>query len=83
MAYQNINQYVYNKWYLINRYTGEDISLASDERDFNQEVVFSPYVIGVGNGNDLPININFNSTANTQTFDLEYNVYDFNKIAYI
>jgi hypothetical protein len=80
MSYQNINQYVYNKWYLINRYTGDDISLASDERDFNQEVVFSPYVIGVGDGNTLPININFNSTANTQTFDLEYNVYDFDNI---
>ena len=80
MAYQNINQYVYNKWYLINRYTGEDISLASDERDFNQEVVFSPYVIGVGDGNTLPININFNSTANTQTFNIEYGEYDFNNI---
>jgi hypothetical protein len=80
MAYQNINQYVYNKWYLVNRYNGEDISLASDERDYNQEVVFSPYVIGVNDGNVLPININFNSTANTQTFDLQYNVYDFNNI---
>lgn len=80
MAYQNINQYVYNKWYLLGVYTGDDISLASDERNYNEEVVFSTDIIGVDDGNLLPININFNSTANTQTFDISYNSYNFNNI---
>ena len=45
MAYQNINQYVYNKWKLKPVYDGQDMSLASDEKDFNEEVVFSPFLI--------------------------------------
>lgn len=80
MAYQNINQYVYRKFYLRPIYTGQDMSLASDERDYNQEVVFSPYVIGVDDGQVLPINIDFGSTANTETFNLSYDEYDFDNI---
>ena len=45
MSYQNINQYVYNKWYLQPVQQVEDISLANDEREYNEEVVFSPLVI--------------------------------------
>ena len=80
MAYQNINQYVYRKFYLRPIYTGQDMSLASDERDYNQEVIFSPYVIGVDDGQVLPINIDFGSTANTETFNLSYDEYDFDNI---
>lgn len=80
MAYQNINQYVYRKFYLRPIYTGQDMSLASDEKDYNEEVVFSPFVIGVDDGQVLPINIDFGSTANTETFNLSYDEYDFDNI---
>ena len=46
MAYQNINQYNYPKLKLQVIYDGQDMSLASDEVDYNQEVIFSPYLIG-------------------------------------
>ena len=45
MAYQNINQYNYQKLKMQVIYDGQDMSLASDEVDFNQEVVFSPFLI--------------------------------------
>jgi hypothetical protein len=45
MAYQNINQYNYPKLKMSVVYDGQDMCLASDEVDFNQEVVFSPYLI--------------------------------------
>ena len=40
MAYQNINQYNFRRWGIkpVNEIT--DICLASDERDYDQEVVF-------------------------------------------
>jgi len=46
MAYQNINQYNFRRWGIkpVNEIT--DICLASDERDYDQEVVFSPLLIG-------------------------------------
>ena len=45
-AYQNINQYNFRRWGLkpVNEVT--DICLASDEKDYDQEVVFSPLLIG-------------------------------------
>ena len=55
MSYQNINQYVYNKWKLKPVYDGQDMSLASDEKDFNEEVVFSPFLIAQTYGKKLPI----------------------------
>ena len=44
MSYQNINQYVFKRLYLkpLNEIT--DISLASDERDYDEEVIFSSYL---------------------------------------
>ena len=45
MAYQNINQYNYPKLKLQIIYDGQDMSLSSDEVDYNQEVVFSPFLI--------------------------------------
>ena len=38
-----------------------DLTLASDEKDYNEEVVFSNYLIAEGNGDLLPINIDLNS----------------------
>ena len=65
MAYQNINQYNFRKWGIkpVNEIT--DICLASDERDYDQEVVFSPFLIGVNDGNRMPFKFDFNSSGTT------------------
>lgn len=80
MAYQNINQYVFKKWYLKPIYTSFDMSLASDERDYNEEVVFSNEVIGFYDGNVLPININLNYSGSNQQLILNYGNYNYNNI---
>jgi hypothetical protein len=65
MAYQNINQYNFRKWGIkpVNEIT--DICLASDERDYDQEVVFSPLLIGELDGNRMPFKFDFNSSGTT------------------
>ena len=80
MAYQNINQYNYPKLQLQVIYDGQDMSLASDEVDYNQEVVFSPFIIGVENGKKLPVNLNLNSPLTTQNLNLVYGVYNPNNV---
>jgi len=80
MAYQNINQYNYPKLKLQLIYDGQDMSLASDEVDFNQEVVFSPYIIGADNGEKLPVNVDLNSPLSTQNLTLTYGVYNPNNV---
>lgn len=75
MAYQNINQYNYRRWGLkfFNEIT--DFCLASDERDYNEDVIFSPYLIGEFDGNRMPIKMDFNSTGTTicrQCGDFDY-----------
>jgi len=80
MAYQNINQYNYPKLKLQVIYDGQDMSLASDEVDYNQEVVFSPYIIGTEDGKKLPINLNLNSPLTTQNLNLTYGSYDPNNV---
>jgi hypothetical protein len=76
MAYQNINQYVYNKWYLKPLQEVSDISLTSDERQYNEEVVFSPNLIGEFNGNVMPIKIDLNFSGSNQGFVLNYQDYN-------
>jgi len=39
--------------------------LANDEREFNQDVVFSPLLIGEDDGNVMPFKFDFNSTGTT------------------
>ena len=65
MAYQNINQYNFRRWGIkpVNEIT--DICLASDEKDYDQEVVFSPLLIGELDGNRMPFRFDFNSTGTT------------------
>jgi hypothetical protein len=65
MAYQNINQYNFRRWGIkpVNEIT--DICLASDEKDYDQEVIFSPLLIGEVDGNRMPFRFDFNSTATT------------------
>ena len=76
MAYQNINQYVYNKWYLSPVREVTDISLASDESQFNEEVIFSTDVIGASNGNVMPVKIDLNFSGSNQGFNLIYQNYN-------
>jgi hypothetical protein len=65
MAYQNINQYNFRRFGLkpVNEIT--DICLASDEKDYDQEVIFSPLLIGEDDGNRMPFKFDFNSTGTT------------------
>jgi hypothetical protein len=81
MAYQNLNQYVYNKWYLKPVQEVSDLTLASDERQYNQEVIFSPNLIADNDGNIMPIKIDLNSLSSNQKIPLSYGVYnDYNII---
>ncbi len=75
MSYQNINQYQFKKWYLKLVYGNYDISLASDEVDYNQEVVFSPYLIGQADGNRLPFIFDLNDIEVSQKLELTYKNY--------
>jgi len=61
MSYQNINQYNFRKWYLQPLREIYDISLASDEKDYDQEVVFSPFIIAIDDGNRMPLRFDINS----------------------
>jgi len=65
MAYQNINQYNFRRWGIkpVNEIT--DICLASDEKDYDQEVIFSPLLIGEDDGNRMPFKFDINNTATT------------------
>jgi len=65
MAYQNINQYNFKKIYL--KPVGEitDISLASDEKDYDEEVIFSNNLIGEFDGGRMPLKFDFNSSNTT------------------
>ena len=80
MAQQNINQYVYPKLRLNIVNECMDMSLASDEVNYNQEVVFSPYLIAETYGDRLPINIDINNSGTTQPLNLFYKQYNDNNI---
>jgi hypothetical protein len=76
MSSQNINNYYFNRFKVkINYGNYFDLSLASDERDYNQDVVFSPYLIGEDNGNVLPINIDLNSYSSNQKLNISWDEY--------
>ena len=72
MAQQNINQYNFNKWYIKPVRKIFDICLASDERDYNEEVVFSTDLIAQNDGNRLPIYFDLNNSGSSQQFEIQY-----------
>jgi hypothetical protein len=80
MGYQNINQYNYKKYGLNFVYDSMDMSLASDERDYNQEVVFSPYIIAQTYGNKVPFYFDLNDPNISQDIDLDYKVFNPNNV---
>ena len=77
---QNINQYPKPNWGIKLALDANDMSLVSDERNFNEEVIFSPYLIAETYGNRLPINFNINNSNSVQPLTLNYKEYDFNNV---
>jgi hypothetical protein len=78
MPSQNINSYYYPKYTTKLNY-GQyfDLTLASDEGSYDEEVVFSTDVIGINDGNRLPIYIDLNNTGTTIQPTLKYGDYIF------
>ena len=76
MSQQNIREYNYKKWFL--RPVGQnlDLNLTSDERNYNEEVVFSTNLIAQNDGNRLPIYFDLNNSGSSQLFVLNYGVYN-------
>ena len=76
MASQNINNYYFNRYDLKLDYSSYfDLTLASDERDYDEEVVFSTDLIANTDGNRLPINIDLNSANSNLKQTLKWNKY--------
>ena len=80
MAQQNINQYAYPKLKISFALDASDMSISSDEVDYNQEVVFSPYLIAQTYGNRLPVYYDLNSSNTTQNLTLRYGQYDYRNL---
>ena len=76
MSSQNINQYVYPNLFPKLSLESYDMSLTSDEMGFNQEVVFSPYLIAQTYGNRLPIYFDINNLNSAQNLTLTYKNYN-------
>jgi hypothetical protein len=76
MSQQNIREYNYRKWFL--RPVGQnlDLNLASDEKDYNEEVIFSNEIIANNDGNRLPIYFDLNNSGSSQLFVLNYGIYN-------
>ena len=72
MSQQNIREYNYRKWFLRPVSQNIDFNLASDERNYNEEVVFSNNLIAQNDGNRLPIHFDLNNSGSSQLFVLNY-----------
>ena len=67
MGTQNLNNFYFNRLDGKLDYSSYyDIFLASDEKDFNSDVIWSPKIIDYDNGEKLPVWIDLNTTASTQ-----------------
>jgi len=75
MSHQNLYQYKFKKWSVKPSSQFFDISIASDERNFNEEVVFSNQIIGIGDGNVLPIHFDLNNSGSSQMMTIDYGDY--------
>lgn len=77
---QNIHNRPSNNWKLRFALESYDMSLISDEEDFNQEVIFSPYLIAQAYGNRLPFYFDINNPISSQGQQLIYKNYNPNNI---
>jgi hypothetical protein len=68
MSYQNINQYNFNKigFRPVNEII--DITLASDELNYDTETVFSAKLIAEDDGNRMPFNFDFDYSGNSSGY---------------
>jgi len=80
MPSQNINQYPRPNWSLSFSLESNDMSLSTDERDYNEEVIFSPYLIAQTYGNRLPVYFDTNNPLTSQKLTLNYKQYNYNNI---
>ena len=76
MSQQNIREYNFKKWYLRPAGQNLDVNLASDERNYNEEVVFSTNLIAQNDGNRLPLSFDLNNSGSSQLFVLNYGIYN-------
>ena len=76
MPSQNINSYYYPKYTTKLNY-GQyfDLTLASDEVNYDEEVVFSTDIIGLDDGNRLPISIQLDNSGNTLQSNITFGNY--------
>ncbi len=77
---QNINQYARPNWGIKLHLGPHDMCLTSDEREYNQEVVFSPYLIAQTHGNRLPVYFDIDNSNSVQNLSLTYKNYNPNNI---
>ena len=74
---QNINQYFNQNWKITLSRDTYYVAMTSDEMDYNQEVVFSPFLIAQTYGNKLPLYFDTNSEDTTkQNLSLVYGSYN-------
>jgi hypothetical protein len=76
MSQQNIREYNFKKWYIRPFGQNLDVTVASDERNYNEEVVFSTNLIAQNDGNRLPISFDLNNSGSSQLFILNYGIYN-------
>lgn len=77
---QNINQFPKPNWGVKLALDLSDMTLSTDERNYKEEVVFSPYLIAETYGNRLPINFDINDSISVQPIVLNYKEYNFNNV---
>jgi len=77
---QYINQYPNPNWGIKLALDVTDMSLSNDEKNYKEEVIFSPYLIAETYGDRLPINFDINNSDSVQPIDLYYKDYNFNNI---
>ena len=76
MPTQNLNTYYYSKYKSILDYGHYfDLTLAPDEKDYDEEVVFSNKLIAENDGNRLPIFIDLSSNDSSEQQSILFNSY--------
>jgi hypothetical protein len=76
MPTQNLNTYYYPKYKsFLNSRQYFDLTLAADERDYDEEVVFSTDIIAANDGTRLPIRLDLNDTGSCPQLSMSFDVF--------
>jgi len=79
MPSQNINYYYKPKYSVNLNYNHNfDLTLASDEREYDEEVVFSTSIVANNDGNRLPVKIDLGDSNSNPQNDINFGDYDQN-----